>query len=36
MDFSDILDTLSDGGSDDDSIDDLLKGHADWKVARKK
>ena len=32
LDMGQMLDQLSDGGSDDDSIDDILKGHASWKA----
>ena len=31
MSLTDILDDLSDGGSDDDCLDDLLRGSAGWK-----
>ena len=33
MDFDATLDDLSDEGSDDDCIDDLLKGRAGWKLS---
>ena len=33
VDFDAILDDLNDGGSDDDCIDDFLKGQAGWKLS---
>ena len=30
--FDELLDVLSQGGSEDDSLDDFLQGHAAWKM----
>ena len=32
QDFDELLDVLSQGGSEDDSLDDFLHGHAAWKA----